>query len=50
MLAGYGLGKQDVEVGRQLERRAEALDEGDGAGERPGNPQPPFSAGPAPQT
>jgi hypothetical protein len=36
-----GLGGEDVEVGRQLERRAEALDEGHGAGEWPGHPEPP---------
>jgi hypothetical protein len=36
-----GLGDEEVEVGRQLERRAEALDEGHGAGEWPGHPEPP---------
>jgi hypothetical protein len=36
-----GLEQQDVEVRRQLQRGAEALDEGHGAGERPSNAQPP---------
>ena len=37
-----GLGDEDVEVGRQLQRRAEALDEGHGAGEWARHPEPPL--------
>jgi hypothetical protein len=36
-----GLGDEHVEVGRQLQRRAEALDEGHGAGEWARHPEPP---------
>jgi hypothetical protein len=36
-----GLGDEEVEVGRQLQRRAEALDEGHGAGEWAGHPEAP---------
>ena len=36
-----GLGDEDVEVGRELERRAEALDEGHGGREWPGHSEPP---------
>jgi len=40
LLLEDGLGDEDVEVGRQLQRRAEALDEGHGAGEWTGHPEP----------
>jgi len=36
-----GLGDEHVEVERWLQRRAEALDEGHGAGEWAGHPEPP---------
>jgi len=36
-----GLGHEDVEVGRQLQRRAKALDEGHGAGEWVGHSELP---------
>ena len=35
------LGDEDVEVGRQLQRRAEALDEGHRGSQRSGHPEPP---------
>ena len=41
MLLEDGLGDEHVEVGRQLQRRAEALDEGHRAGQWPGHSEPP---------